>query len=213
MVEPENLVLKQLAALREEMQAGFASLHAELAELKDTVQSLARADVAIRRDLRDVKDRVVILAGGLWRRPAAASLAACRSVRFGLLSIGKSSIAAGLDRSAVTDRVNARAASRAGALGGAGSPYFSASMSIASSSRLSAVRCVSVTMWRSFPLLDRDKGFFSCTGEGRVTIFPQNRYDGMTTKCYPVIDGVNCQPAAHGKVVALWLKKLAAMNG
>jgi hypothetical protein len=69
MAEPENLVLKQLAALREEMQAGFANLRAELATLNESVRALARADVAIRRDLRDVKDRVVILTAAFGDEP------------------------------------------------------------------------------------------------------------------------------------------------
>jgi hypothetical protein len=59
--ELENLTLKQLALLREDMQAGFAKIHAELASLNESARALARADVAIQRDLRAVKDRVTIL--------------------------------------------------------------------------------------------------------------------------------------------------------
>jgi hypothetical protein len=67
--QPENLTLKQLALLREEMQAGFANIHAELVTLNESVRALARADVAIRRDLRDVKDRVVILTAAFGDEP------------------------------------------------------------------------------------------------------------------------------------------------
>jgi hypothetical protein len=36
--EPENIVLKQLALLREDMQAGFAGLRGDLATLTEKVE-------------------------------------------------------------------------------------------------------------------------------------------------------------------------------
>jgi hypothetical protein len=59
--EIENLILKQLAALREDMQDGFTSVRTEIAELKETVRSLARADVAIQRSLAAMQRDMVVL--------------------------------------------------------------------------------------------------------------------------------------------------------
>jgi len=69
MVEPENLVLKQLALLREDMQAGFAAIHGELATLNESVRSLSRSNVTIQRDLAQLKDRVVILTTAIDEHP------------------------------------------------------------------------------------------------------------------------------------------------
>jgi hypothetical protein len=59
--EPDNIVLKQLALLRTDMQQGFDSLRTELASLNETVTSLARTQVTMQRDLRNLNDRVNIL--------------------------------------------------------------------------------------------------------------------------------------------------------
>lgn len=76
--EPENLTLKQLALLREEMREGFANLRADLGDLKETVHSLARSDVTIQRsmavmqrDLTALKDRVIILTAAIDENPPA----------------------------------------------------------------------------------------------------------------------------------------------
>jgi hypothetical protein len=61
MAEPDNIVLEQLALLREDMQAGFAAIHAKLATLNESVRSLSRSNVTIQRDITALKDRVIIL--------------------------------------------------------------------------------------------------------------------------------------------------------
>jgi hypothetical protein len=69
MSEPENLILKQLAMLREDMQAGFGAIHAELATLNESVRSLSRSNVTIQRDLTQLKDRVIILTTAIDEHP------------------------------------------------------------------------------------------------------------------------------------------------
>ena len=65
---PRDLVLVKLAELRDEMQAGFASLREEQARTNATVAAMARTLVTVQRDIRivqrdlsDLKDRVTIL--------------------------------------------------------------------------------------------------------------------------------------------------------
>lgn len=71
MAEPENLILKQLASLRDEIKNGFAALHSELAELKETVRSLSRSQVTMQRDIASLKDRVIVLTAAIDEHPPA----------------------------------------------------------------------------------------------------------------------------------------------
>jgi hypothetical protein len=67
--EPENLTLKQLALLREDMQAGFASIHAELSSLVESVRAMARTQVTMQRDITQLKDRVIVLTAAIDEHP------------------------------------------------------------------------------------------------------------------------------------------------
>lgn len=66
--EPENLVLKRLAALREDMRDGFAALREEQARTNVAFAAMAGTQVTvqrdiciIQRDLAELKDRVTVL--------------------------------------------------------------------------------------------------------------------------------------------------------
>lgn len=59
--EPENIVLKQLAALRSDMQQGFASVRADLTTLTEKVEGMAQTLVSIRRDVRALQGDVATL--------------------------------------------------------------------------------------------------------------------------------------------------------
>jgi streptomycin 6-kinase len=65
---PRDLVLVKLGELRDEMQAGFASLREEQARTNASVAAMARTLVTVQRDIRllhrdltDLKDRVTVL--------------------------------------------------------------------------------------------------------------------------------------------------------
>jgi hypothetical protein len=68
---PRDLVLVKLSELRDEMQAGFASIRAELATLNDTVRSLAKSNVSIQREISRLNDRVTILTVAIDDHPPA----------------------------------------------------------------------------------------------------------------------------------------------
>jgi hypothetical protein len=53
--EPENLTLKQLAALRSDMQAGFAALNTKVGAIAQTL-------VGMQKDIHGLKDNVAVLA-------------------------------------------------------------------------------------------------------------------------------------------------------
>jgi hypothetical protein len=66
--EIENLILKQLTALREATEDGFTSLREEQARTNENVAAMARTLVIVqrdvhrlRRDLETLKDRVTVL--------------------------------------------------------------------------------------------------------------------------------------------------------
>lgn len=50
-----------LEALRADMQAGFAALHAEQADNTNIVRSMGRSVLSLHRDVAEIKDRVTIL--------------------------------------------------------------------------------------------------------------------------------------------------------
>ena len=60
-----QLVLKRVDDVLAEVKA----MRGELVTLNESVRALARADVGIRRDLREVKDRVVILTAAFGDEP------------------------------------------------------------------------------------------------------------------------------------------------
>jgi hypothetical protein len=64
-----EVTLEMLQKLLLDMQAEIQAVRVELATLNESVRALARADVAIRRDLREVKDRVVILTAAFGDEP------------------------------------------------------------------------------------------------------------------------------------------------
>jgi hypothetical protein len=68
MGEIESLILKQFAALREQVEEGFATLREEQARTNASVAAMARTLVTVQRDIRivqrdlsDLKDRVTVL--------------------------------------------------------------------------------------------------------------------------------------------------------
>jgi hypothetical protein len=62
-----DMVWKRL----EEMQADLKAVRADVADLKETARVLAKADVAIQRDLSILKDRVTILTVAFGEQPPA----------------------------------------------------------------------------------------------------------------------------------------------
>ena len=59
--EPENITLKQLALLREDMQAGFAKVRGDLATLTEKVEGMAQTLISVRRDVRTLQGDVATL--------------------------------------------------------------------------------------------------------------------------------------------------------
>ena len=59
--EPENIVLKQLAAVRVDIQEGFAKLTAEQVATNEKLGSVASSLVGMQRDIRDVKRELATL--------------------------------------------------------------------------------------------------------------------------------------------------------
>ena len=59
--EPENIVLKQLAALRVDMQEGFAKLTTEQVATNEKLGSVASSLVGMQRDIRDIKRELATL--------------------------------------------------------------------------------------------------------------------------------------------------------
>ena len=59
--EPENLILKQLAILRDEMREGFAKLTAEGAITNEKLGTVAQTLVSVQRDVRGLQRDVSML--------------------------------------------------------------------------------------------------------------------------------------------------------
>jgi hypothetical protein len=73
-----DLIYRQMNTGQDELKAELVAARAELAELKETVQSLAQSDVTIQRSmsamqryLTALKDRVVILTAAIDEHPPA----------------------------------------------------------------------------------------------------------------------------------------------
>lgn len=73
-----ELIYRQMQAGHDELKAELVAVRADIAELKETVQSLARSDVTLQRtmsamlrDLTGLRDRVVILTAAIDEHPSA----------------------------------------------------------------------------------------------------------------------------------------------
>jgi hypothetical protein len=74
----ENVSLEMIWKRLDELKTGQDAIRADLGELKETVQSLARSDVtiqrsmaAMQRDITALKDRVIILTAAIDEHPPA----------------------------------------------------------------------------------------------------------------------------------------------
>jgi len=56
--EPENMVLKQLAALRGQMQAGFDNLTKKVDGLDHKVGAMAQTMIGVQKDIRQLTNSV-----------------------------------------------------------------------------------------------------------------------------------------------------------
>jgi predicted nucleic acid-binding Zn-ribbon protein len=73
-----ELIYRQMQAGQDELKIELAALRADIADLKQTVHSLARSDVTIQRsmeamhrDITALKDRVIILTAAIDEHPPA----------------------------------------------------------------------------------------------------------------------------------------------
>jgi chromosome segregation ATPase len=73
-----ELIYRQMQAGQDDLKVELGAIRAEIADLKATVQSLARADVtmqrsmaAMHRDITTLKDRVIILTAAIDEHPPA----------------------------------------------------------------------------------------------------------------------------------------------
>jgi predicted nucleic acid-binding Zn-ribbon protein len=62
MTEPENLILKQLAAIRDDIASARAETRADIDHLNHKVGTIAQTLVAVQRDVSVLKDSVGTLA-------------------------------------------------------------------------------------------------------------------------------------------------------
>jgi hypothetical protein len=56
--EPDNIVLKQLAVLRGEMQAGFATITQKVDALDHKVGAMAQTLIGVQKDIRQLTNSV-----------------------------------------------------------------------------------------------------------------------------------------------------------
>ena len=64
-------LMLEIQAEQKTMQAGIEAIRDELASLNDTVRSLARSNVSIKRDVAALKDSVTILTVAVDEHPPA----------------------------------------------------------------------------------------------------------------------------------------------
>jgi hypothetical protein len=68
---PENVDLQLVLKRVDAVLAGQDAIRAELANLNETVRSLARSQVAMQRDIATLKDRVIVLTAAVDEHPPA----------------------------------------------------------------------------------------------------------------------------------------------